>query len=190
MQRKGRWIGLVILLMGLPFVTNCISLKMVSVDQKTELENQILGSIGELQKDLAMTASVRGDGQKESAIPNAHREALMAMMNRQFNLDDVNDLKARQAAGENLKGLLTFFENERTKNDPNYKALAKRIIETENKDRTVIMRRVLSINPNLTDKDYPIVQSMMYKLNVQGSPPGVKIQKESGEWDTKPKPVE
>jgi len=163
----------------------CGGMQIVSVDQKTQLENQILGSMDSLQGDLALMASVRGDQAETAKIPPAHKEALLAMMNRQFNQDDVNELKARVIAGENINGLLTFFETALTKNDPNYRAFAKRIVKEENQDRLIIMQRVISINKNLSRKDLPTIRMMMYKLNAQSSAAGTKVQSLSGKWNVK-----
>jgi len=166
-------------------LSGCINLKVIAVDQKTQLENQILGSFGELQKDLVLIQSVRGD-EEGTAIPAPQREALYAMMNRQFNADDVMALKIQGVAGEAKTGLLQFFETERTRNDAAFKAEAQRLIEEENHDRTVFMKRVIMVNPNLGEKDYPAVQNLFFRLNADSSPPGVLVQEENGEWKAKP----
>ncbi len=170
--------------------SGCISLKMVSVDEMTQLENQILGSFDELQKDMVMMASVRGEAHEKGKLPPAKREALMAMMNRQFNLDDIDDLKARGIAGEGRDGMLAYFDTERTRNDPQFTQQAKQLIKQENQDRMIILQRVININPNLSKKDLPDLQRMLYKLNVENSAPETKIQDADGNWSIKPQPVE
>ncbi|RJO67670.1 MAG: DUF1318 domain-containing protein [Myxococcales bacterium] len=180
-----RLVRLALLLMLFGFAAACVSVKVMSVDEKTQLENQVLGSIGELQRDLVMAGSVRGEGLQDKTIPPAQREALMAMMNRQFNADDVEEMKARGAAGEGKNGLLKFFETDRTRTDPAYRDFAQKLVEQENRDRDIIMKRVIATNPKLTMKDYPQVQSIMHKLNVQTSAPGTKIEDEGGAWTTK-----
>lgn len=162
---------------------SCVTLKMVSVDQKTELENQILGSINSLQDDLVLMSSVRGNN-KQQSIPPAHREALYSVMNRQYNLDDVNALKQQGIAGEATNGLLQFFETNQTQNSKSYEEFARRIIKEENNDRSIIMKRVISINQNLTPDDKKLVQKIMHKLNVQSSPENTKVENISGQWTT------
>jgi len=157
---------------------------MVSVDQKTELENQILGSINSLQEDLILVSSIRGEGSNYNAISPAHKEALYSVMNRQYNLDDVNTLKRQGIAGEKLNGLLFMFETEQTKNSKTFDSFARRIISEENHDRSVIMKRVIAVNPNLSARDEPLIQNIMYKLNLQSSPIETKAQTTSGEWET------
>jgi hypothetical protein len=167
----------------------CVSIKMISVDQKTQLENQILGSFEALQGDLVLIASVRGEGQTRPDLPPAKREALMAMMNRQFNLDDLNDLRRRGIAGEKQDGLLVMRDTDRTRGDSAYAQFARGIIDQENRDRTIIMNRVLSMNPSLTAADMPIVRSMMHKLAAESAPPGTPIEMENGQWIIKPEAI-
>ncbi len=165
--------------------SGCVRMKLVSVDEKTQLENQILGSFEQLQQDLVLVASVRDENGKTPEIPEAKREALVAMMNRQFNLDDVNQLKRDNVAGENNKGLLTFFATDRTRANAEYLAFAKRIIKEENRDRFVIMQRLISTTPSLTKADLPLIRQIFYTLNEAGSAPGTRIQTPDGEWTVK-----
>jgi len=166
-------------------LNGCISLKIVSVDQKTQLENQILGSLQAMEGDLVMVASVRGAGEQNDRISKAHKEALMAMLNRQFNADDLLEMKNAGVVGEKNDGLLAYFETERTRNDAEFSELSKRIFEEENRDREIIMKRIIAMNDKLTMKEYPQVKKMMYMLNVQNSLEGHKIQDESGKWTVK-----
>ena len=166
-------------------MSGCISIKIVSVDEKTQLENQILGSFKALQQDLVLISSVRGEGRQDDAISPARREVIQAMMNRQFNLDDVVALKQKGVVGENNEGLLNFFETEQTRNDDEFRSFAVQIKEDENRDRSVIMKRVIAIDENLSQQDYPLVQKMMYKLNVEDTAPGARIQSPGGEWSNK-----
>lgn len=163
----------------------CVTIQMVSVDQKTQLENQILGSFEALQDDLILIASVRGEGQQRTDLSPAKREALMAMMNRQFNLDDVNDLRARGVAGEKRDGLLVFLETDRTRQDSAFAAFARRIIEEENRDRGIIMNRVIAMNPSLGPEDLPTVRRMMHTLALESAPAGTLVESPNGGWSPK-----
>ena len=166
-------------------LSGCVSLKIVSVDQKTQLENQILGSLQDMEGDLVLVASVRGEGDKNPNISKAHKEALMAMLNRQFNADDLLEMKNAGVVGEKDDGLLAYFETERTRNDAEFSELSKRIFAEENRDREIIMKRVIAMNDKLTMKEYPQVKKMLYMLNVQNSLEGHKIQDENGTWTVK-----
>lgn len=169
--------------------TGCMNFKLIAVDRKTQLENQILGSFGELQKDLVLMQSVRGEGQDSAALPPAQREALQAMMNRQFNADDIAVLKAQGVAAETRSGLLVLRDTPRTERDADFKAEAKRLLDEENRDRQVFMKRVIAINPKLSEKDLPHVQSMLFRLNADGSAPGTLIEDDHGAFVAKPEPA-
>lgn len=180
--------GVMLIVFGLlllPGLSACVSLKVISVDQKTQLENQILGTFSDLQKDLVLIQSVRGEVQGEAPLPPAQREALLAMMNRQFNADDVAELKEAGIAGERKDGLLEFFATDKTRASAAFEASAKRVIDEENHDRTVFIKRVIALNPNLSEKDSVAVAEMLYRLNVEGSPDGTRMQNADGAWVTK-----
>ncbi len=176
---------LLIFIMLLISGTGCVSVKLVTVDKKTQLENQILGSFQQLQGDLVLVSSVRGEGESDTAISDLHKEALKAVLNRQFNHDDVTMFKEAGVFGEKNNGLLAYFKTERTANDAEFKELAQRILKEENRDREVIMKRVISLNDKLTMKEYPQVKNMMYMLSLQNSTVGHKVQLENGTWQTK-----
>lgn len=160
----------------------CVETKIIMVDEKTQLENQILGSFEQMEKELVLVSSVRDALERADGVAPAQKEALLAMMNRRFNEDDVSQLKALGVFGEGRSGLLYFFENERTKNDAKFRSFARRIMKEENRDRTTIMRRIVSITPNLERGDYHIVEEFMYKLNLAASSPGVRVQNTEGQW--------
>ena len=73
--------------------------------QRTALENQIIGSQKQLDHDLILISSVRAldeDGQvKENDFSVSHERALQAKQNRQFNQDDILELKSNEIIGEN-----------------------------------------------------------------------------------------
>jgi len=185
MQIISKLLAFALVLCAASVFCGCISLKIVSVDQKTQLENQILGSLQQMEGDLVMVASVRGEGDKNDRISKAHKEALMAMLNRQFNADDLLEMKNAGVVGEKNDGLLAYYETERTRNDAEFSELSKRIFGEENRDREIIMKRVIAMNDKLTMKEYPQVKKMMYMLNVQNSLEGHKIQDDSGKWTVK-----
>jgi hypothetical protein len=65
------------------------------IDQKTALENQILGSYEELGNELLL-ASVRSVDEQEKLkpfieVPKGKRLALKAMQRQEFNRDDIRE---------------------------------------------------------------------------------------------------
>lgn len=167
-----------------------VDVDVTVVDQKTALENQILGSYEELGKDMMLLASVRSvdqDGKLKSAanLPPGKMEAIRAMQRREFNKDDIVAFKNSGVAGEGKDGLLAFFEVDRAKSDEKYKKFVQTIIEEENADRITTLKRILATNESFEDDELPKVQQISASLNRDNAKPGQKIQMEDGSWTVK-----
>jgi len=182
-------LAVVLLLMLASCAEKLVDVNVTIVDQKTALENQILGSYEELGNDVLLLASVRSvdeEGKLKPAteIPKGKLNALRAMQRQEFNRDDIQEFKKSQVAGEGNDGLLKFFETERTKTDAKFKEFATAIIAEENEDRLVILKRIVATNENFADRDLPKVQKISASLNRDNAKPGEKIQQEDGSWTT------
>ena len=164
-----------------------VDVNVTIVDQKTALENQILGSYEELGNEVLLLASVRSvdeEGKLKPAteIPQGKLNALRAMQRQEFNRDDIQEFKKSLIAGEGNDGLLKFFATQRTKTDAKFKEFATAIIAEENEDRLVILKRIVATNENFTERDLPKVQKISASLNRDNAKPGEKIQQETGAW--------
>ena len=160
------------------------------VDQKTALENQILGSYEELGNEVLLLASVRSvdeEGKLKPVIevPKGKRLALKAMQRQEFNRDDILEFKSTLCVGEGNNGLLKYFENERTLKDSDYKKFVVAILKEENEDRLTILERIVATNENFSDKDLPKVQKISASLNRDNAHAGEKIQSDDGLWSIK-----
>ena len=160
------------------------------VDQKTALENKILGSYEELGNEVLLLGSVRSvdeEGKLKPVIevPKSKRLALKAMQRQEFNRDDIREFKSALCVGEGNDGLLKYFENERTLKDSDYKKFVVAMIKEENEDRLTILQRIIATNENFSDKDLPKVQKISASLNRDNAHAGDKIQLDDGAWSTK-----
>jgi len=167
-----------------------VGVDVTVVDQKTALENQILGSYEELGNDMLLLASVRsvdeeGKLKTIAEVPPAKKQAIRAMQRQEFNRDDIQTFKQTGAAGEGNAGLLVFFENERTRSDPHYKTFAQNIIAEENEDRLTILKRTVATNEAFAEGDLPKVQEIFASLQRDNARPGEKIQLENATWTVK-----
>ncbi len=175
-------------------VTGCaeklVDVNVTIVDQKTALENQILGSYEELGNEVLLLASVRSvdeEGKLKPVIevPKGKRKALRAMQRQEFNHDDIQEFKRTLCAGEGNDGLLKYFDNERTLKDPKRKEFVVAILKEENEDRLTILQRIVATNENFSEKDLPKVQKISASLNRDNALAGEKIQSDEGKWSTK-----
>jgi hypothetical protein len=169
-----------------------LDVNVTIVDQKTALENQILGSYEELGNEVLLLASVRSvdeEGKLKPVIeiPKGKRKALRAMQRQEFNRDDIQEFKSTLCAGEGNDGLLKYFENERTLKDSRYKKFVVAILQEENEDRLTILRRIVATNENFSEKDLAKVQKISASLNLDNARAGEKIQSDNGAWSTKSK---
>lgn len=160
------------------------------VDQKTALENQVLGSYEEIGEDMLLLASVRSvdeDGKLKTVaeIPPGKTRAIRAMQRQEFNADDIQMFKQTGCAGEANTGLLQYFECDRAKTDKQFETFAKTIIEEENEDRLAILRRIVATNQSFGEGDLPKVQKIYASLNRDNAKAKEKIQLDDGAWTTK-----
>ena len=178
-------VGIVFALTGC--AEKLLDVNVTIVDQKTALENQILGSYEELGNEVLLLASLRSvdeEGKLKPVveIPKGKLKALRALQRQEFNRDDIQAFKKSLVAGEGNDGYLNFFENEQTKADAKFKEFAEAIIAEENKDRLIVLKRILATNENFTAQDLPKVQKISASLNRDNAKPGEKIQQQKGQW--------
>lgn len=169
-----------IVLVGV-LLAGCVSIRPRVVSRKTQIENQVVGELARLERDLLLVSSVRGAGMDAAELSPGQREALVAMMNRAYRLDDVEALKRRQVAGEQQNGKLKIFPRRLT-GSAREKARAVKLIADENRDREVVMRRIVDLNAGLTAEDLPEVQSLVHAWLVESSAPGTLYEDEEGQW--------
>ncbi|MBI4383871.1 MAG: DUF1318 domain-containing protein [Nitrospinae bacterium] len=167
-----------------------VDVNVTVVDQKTALENQILGSYEELGNDMMLLASVRsvdesGRLRTVAQIPPGKLKAIRAMQRREFNRDDIQSFKQIGCAGEGNDGLLVFFDVDRAQKDPKFKEFAQTIVKEENEDRLATMERIVATNESFTENDLPKVRKISASLNRDNAKPGEKIQLEDGTWTVK-----
>ena len=160
------------------------------VDQKTALENQVLGSYEELDQDVLLLASVRSvdeNGKLKTVreVPPGKMKAIRAKQRQEFNHDDIVRFKQEGAAGEGRDGYLHFFETEKTRSDPKYKTFVQTLIAEENEDRRTIYERIVATNPAFSEGDLPKVAAISASLNINNARKGEKIQAEDGTWTVK-----
>lgn len=161
------------------------------VDTRTALENQVLGSYKELNKEFVMIASVRSADEKGIAddrlkgMSASQREAMKAMQAREFNRDDIDDFKKNGCVGENNQGLLEIMPCEKAKEDTKYGKLVNDVVKEENESRTIIMKRVIVMNEGLKEQDLARIQKVFAGMNYDAAKPGELIQKEDGSWARK-----
>lgn len=158
------------------------------VDERTALENQVLGTYQELNQEVLLVASVRyidpqGKLKQAKELPEGKKKVVRALQRVSFNKDDLNRFKRSGAIGENNEGGITLLALEKI--PPKEHAFAENLIKEENTDRVDIMNRVIETNETLTKKDLPRVYKMFAALNRDKALKGEWIQGDDGTWKQK-----
>ena len=155
------------------------------VDERTALENQVLGTYQELNQEVLLVASVRyidpkGKLKKSPEVPPGKKKVIRSIQRASFNKDDIDQLKNKALLGENNLGGISLLDPDKLEADQ--RAFVENLIQEENEDRKIIMKRVIETNEKLSDKDLPRVQKMFAALNRDKARTGDMIQLENGDW--------
>ncbi len=151
--------------------------------EKTALENQILGTYSQVREDVWMVASVRAASpDSQVALSEEKRAVLQAVQNREFNKDDIEEFKRDGAVGENNRGYLELRPLARLQKEEEYKKLVEQLVREENRDRQIIMQRIMAINPAVQTAEPAEVEKAFATLNRDSAKPGEWIQLPEGEW--------
>ncbi len=173
------------------FSASCVSAQISVVDERTALENQILGSYEELDRDLRLLASVRAvdlDGKVKPArqLSDIRAQAIAARQVHQFNRDDVDELKSAGCLGESLTGKLVGRPCPTAGKDPKIVTRIDRLLQSENQARETILLFVVTTSPDLTQGDLPGLRKAYAEMQRSQAKAGEWIQTESGSWTQKP----
>ncbi|CAH1205173.1 conserved hypothetical protein [Candidatus Nitrotoga sp. BS] len=155
------------------------------IDERTALENQVLGTYQELNQQVMLLASVRyidpkGKLKQTQALPPGKINVVRALQRVSFNKDDLNRYKSLGIIGENNKGGITLLEPEKV--ELSARAFVDNLLKEENEDRLIIMSRIIETNETLSSIDTPRVHKMFAALNRDKALKGEHIQLDSGKW--------
>jgi len=153
--------------------------------EKTALENQILGQYARLQEEVWMLVSYRALDSTSQSFSQERRQVLEAIRNRMFNRDDVEEFKLDGAVGEALTGLLVVRPSAKYEQDENYRTRLDTVVSQENRDRGVIMVRIVELETNLDTQESEKVTEVFARLNQEGSVKGTWIEASPGRWEKK-----
>ncbi len=137
-----------------------------------------------------MIASVRGvdeSGKIKPAVvlPPGKEKALRAAQSREFNRDDIEQFKREGCAGEGRDGMLAILPCSKTQKDQKYAKFVKEVAGEENRDRLVILSRVMETSENVSPNDLPKLQRVFAGMNRDAAKKGESIQLENGTWAVK-----
>ncbi|SMF66310.1 DUF1318 domain-containing protein [Pseudobacteriovorax antillogorgiicola] len=168
------------------------TIKFDVTSQRTALENQILGTQKELDQDVVLISSVRAvdqDGEiKKIEASDLHQKAVLAKQNQAFNQDDIQEFKDKQFIGEGPAGKIMILPpsiglvSQASNRETNIISI---ILAEENRDRKIIWRRVITMNPELNSEHFDSVVETFQKQIYEKAKPGHWFYR-NGRWMQKP----
>jgi hypothetical protein len=163
----------------------CINIRLVNVGQKTAFERQLVGTYEELDGDLALVSSMRGESAKilSPATGTDLKARAMAARRRQlFNRDDIVELKRQGCLAENNAGVLEGRPCDATKNDEVAKR-NQRMLAQENEDREAIIELAVQLDTSLTPADIPALHKVYAQLMRSQAEKGMWVQQDDNSWE-------
>ncbi len=154
------------------------SFKFELTSQKTALENQIMGNYKELEDDLLVTNFERSttDSPTKSIEKSVASVSLLrAQKNREFNSDDIKELKDNAIIGEMSDGQLSILPKAIggvSSASPEQLKLAEALIDEENRDRSVIWKMTIPDTEKASDKDDSPTRAVFARELFEKSPSG------------------
>ncbi|NMB75934.1 MAG: hypothetical protein GYA21_12500 [Myxococcales bacterium] len=166
---------------------SCVSARINVVDERTALENQILGRYQELDESLLQLASVRG-GQDEGWTPeqaSVRDAAIRARRVQRFVQDDVDELLRLGCLGEGRTARLVPRACDEAGKDPKLEERIQRVARLENEARQAILIFVIETTPEFSRKDLPRLESAWARLRAEQAPAGTWLEDPDGAWKKK-----
>ena len=169
-----------ILALGMSFMTGCFSFQFITVDEQTALEAQVLGSFAELEHNLVLVASVRSAGADLESLPDGQRETYRAAMNRQYNRDDITDLKNQGCLAELRDGRMGAHPCDATRKDAALDQRTVKLVKEENRDRQAIFRYIIANSAELSENDMSRMGTIFARYMFEQAGPQQLVQDSNG----------
>jgi uncharacterized protein YdbL (DUF1318 family) len=148
--------------------------------ERTALMNQVIGTFQQIEADTWVITSNPTYSKYNTAEERA--DVIQAVKGRQFNQDEINDLKRDKVVGENNRGFLEVRPTERYRTQEQYRDLVDELVNEENQDRRIVYEQVLAMNQVAEEKSEQDSYRIFARLNIEKSEPGTWIQLANGEW--------
>jgi len=151
--------------------------------EKTALEREVIGTYHQMKEDTWMIASTRSTAEDTLAeVSPEKKQVLEAIREQEYNKDDVDEFKQKGYVGENNQSFLEIRPSETLESDFETKKLVEEIINEENRDRDIIMGRVIELNESLKKAVREEVLVIFARMHQENSPQGTWVQQPEGKW--------
>jgi len=151
--------------------------------EKTALEREVIGTYHEMEEDTWMIASTRSTkGEGDVKISPEKKKVFEALREQKFNKDDIDEFKKKGYIGEDNQGLIQIRPSTGLESDSEMMNLVQVIVQEENRDRQIIMERVIELNQSLKKSSRQEIFGIFARMNQENSPKSTWIQDTDGNW--------
>jgi hypothetical protein len=137
-----------------------------------------MGSYKELEDDLLVTNFEKKSNENYSASDDksvVSASLIRAQKNREFNSDDIMELKDNAIIGELSDGQLSLLPKSlggMSSASPEQLKLAEALVDEENRDRAIIWKMSSAASNKPSEKDEEIIRANFARELFEKSPPG------------------
>ncbi len=166
--------------------------EVIITSEKTALENQLLGSTLKITDDPVSTAAVWSAAIRYDQLPYdvsdtsvsseeaAGRRLMLAQIRRQTMQEYIVQLKRSGDIGERHDGFLKVMSDSIARHDA-----VSRVVEAENRDRSIIMEFYGRSQGMMTDEDLAAIRANFAEMMARVSPTGTWMEDGQGNWTRK-----
>lgn len=193
-QIKRQTFGLVIGLL----VSACGGFSLIKtpifVDDRTALENQVLGEYEPLEEDLLLITSLPGSAGGAAAaqaqltastdprVSDAQARLVRILQVQQYNQDDLLRYLQQGWIGEQSDGYLHLFNERIAGESARTREQLERFVKEANRDRSDLIAALIVISPALADSDRPETERLYGKRRIGRLTQGMWYQNPEGKW--------
>lgn len=167
----------------------------VFVDDRTALENQVLGEYQPLEKDLLLVTSLPGVAGNKGAdkaqtaqiavnerVSDAQARLVRILEVQQYNEDDLLTYLQKGWVGEQRDGYLHLFTDRIATESSRTREQLKRFVKQANRDRSDLVAALIVISPSLSDSDRAETERLYGKRRIDSLGEGMWFMNAKGEW--------
>ncbi|MCB0221353.1 MAG: DUF1318 domain-containing protein [Chrysiogenetes bacterium] len=166
----------------------------IFVDDRTALENQVLGEYEPLEEDLLLITSLPGSAGGAAAeqavlakstdprVSDAQARLVRILQVQQYNQDDLLRYLQQGWIGEKADGYVHLFTERVAEESARTREQLERFVKEANRDRSDLIAALIVISPSLSDSDRPETERLYGKRRIGRLGAGMWYQTPQGTW--------
>ena len=166
----------------------------VFVDDRTALENQVIGDYEPLEEDLLLITSLPGTvgtskplgaavaAATDPRVAEAQARLVRILQVEQFNREDLLRYLQQGWVGEQADGYLHLFAERIAGESARAREQIERFVQETNRDRSDLVAALIVISPALAESDRPETERLYGKRQIARLADGMWFENAEGRW--------